>query len=115
MGKPSITPGKSVAESDRAWADNIGLLAQHTNVFCKVSGVITEVAGPWVPDDIEAYVSFVITDYGWGRVIYGSDWCASKLASSWYQTLKALPIISSSFVEPKNKLFKTNAEAVYGV
>eukprot|EP01060_Flectonema_neradi_P007946 TRINITY_DN1565_c1_g1_i1.p1 TRINITY_DN1565_c1_g1~~TRINITY_DN1565_c1_g1_i1.p1 ORF type:complete len:292 (+),score=65.28 TRINITY_DN1565_c1_g1_i1:71-946(+) len=116
IGKPNITAEGGVTDKD--WEAKIAVLSKFKNVNVKISGIITEVKGTtWTPALIEPYIKYVITTFSWDRVMYGSDWYASKLASDnysvWINTLKDLPFIKEAGEENQRKLFKLNAERVY--
>ena len=116
IGKPNITGEGGV--SDKDWESKIALLAKFSNVNVKISGIITEVKGAtWTPSLIEPYIQYVITTFSWDRVMYGSDWYASKLASEtygeWINALKQLPFIKNAGEDNQRKLFKQNAERIY--
>jgi L-fuconolactonase len=57
------------------WADQMRELAKHPNVFCKVSGMVTE-ADPanWEPDLLKKYFNVVAECFSPARLMFGSDW-----------------------------------------
>ncbi|UYB52080.1 amidohydrolase family protein [Xanthomonas sp. AM6] len=59
-----------------AWADGLARLAQHPNVLCKLSGLLTEVPAGAIADAaaLEPYVAQVFASFGPQRVMWGSDW-----------------------------------------
>jgi L-fuconolactonase len=78
-GKPPIASGAL-----QPWASLIRELAAEPNVFCKLSGLVTE-ADPvaWAPDDLHPYADVVLDAFGPSRVMFGSDWPVCLLASSY--------------------------------
>jgi L-fuconolactonase len=68
-GKPAIAAG-----TFQPWADDIALVARHTEAFCKLSGLVTEAASDWHADDLRRYVDHLIACFGPARVMWGSDW-----------------------------------------
>eukprot|EP01061_Rhynchopus_euleeides_P021164 TRINITY_DN3445_c3_g1_i1.p1 TRINITY_DN3445_c3_g1~~TRINITY_DN3445_c3_g1_i1.p1 ORF type:complete len:345 (+),score=113.17 TRINITY_DN3445_c3_g1_i1:130-1035(+) len=118
IGKPNIK--RAGGPFDAVWGEKLRVLAALPNVFCKVSGIVTEVEEfDWTPDAIEPYVAHTIECFGWDRVIYGSDWYASKLATpeyrTWLEALQALPVIVKASQENRKKLFEINATAFYNL
>ncbi|WP_158554893.1 amidohydrolase family protein [Methylovirgula sp. 4M-Z18] len=75
IGKPGIRFGFR-----EPWWSELRELAFLPNVYCKMSGVITE-ADPnaWTPQIIRPYVEHVIACFGFGRTMFGSDWTVSTL------------------------------------
>jgi L-fuconolactonase len=81
-GKPAIREGRL-----DAWAADIACLAQSENVWCKVSGLLTEAAAGWRVEDLLPYAERVVECFGAQRVLYGSDWPVLTLAGTyrdWY-------------------------------
>jgi len=73
-------------------------IAQHENVFCKVSGLVTE--ADWKrgkPDDFRPYLDVVFDAFGPHRVMFGSDWPVCLLAGSYHQVKQLIePTLSIS-------------------
>ena len=77
VGKPDIRNG----EID-AWARGIAALARHRNVWCKLSGIVTEADwAAWTPDDIAPYIRTVFDWFAPDRIMFGSDWPVCTLAA----------------------------------
>lgn len=66
------------------WASNIKQLAQLPNVYCKLSGMVTEaVWDSWKADDFTFYLDTVLDAFGTNRVMIGSDWPVCKVAGNY--------------------------------
>lgn len=79
IAKPFIKDG-----SLEPWASEIRQLAAHENVWCKVSGMVTEAAwGAWTQDDFTPYLDVVFDCFGVERLMFGSDWPVCTLAGSY--------------------------------
>ncbi len=65
------------------WAEGMSRLARETNAYCKLSGLVTEAAADWKPEDIKPFASVLLEAFGPDRVIWGSDWPVLNLASSY--------------------------------
>ena len=75
IGKPDIKNGLR-----EPWRGQIAELARRPNVVCKISGVITEADHEsWTADQVKPYVAHVIEEFGFERVMFGSDWSVSEL------------------------------------
>jgi len=74
------------------WRKNIRELAHRENVYCKVSGMVTEANWKnWSPADLRPYFDVVLEDFGPKRLMAGSDWPVCLLATTyqaWYSTVE---------------------------
>jgi L-fuconolactonase len=76
------------------WRERMRELGRRPNVFCKLSGLVTE-AHPrgWTRDDLEPYADVVLSAFGPSRVMFGSDWPVCLAACSyarWLATVREL-------------------------
>lgn len=68
------------------WRENIHELARRSNVYCKVSGLITEADHQrWKSEDLEPYLQTVLAAFGPKRLLFGSDWPVCLLAGQYQQ------------------------------
>ncbi|MFQ5795813.1 MAG: amidohydrolase family protein [Candidatus Bipolaricaulia bacterium] len=89
--KPPIKDGKLMP-----WAADIRRLAAFPNVFCKVSGMVTEADWKaWKPDDFRPYLDVVFEAFGPRRIMFGSDWPVCTLAGTYTDVAQ----IVSDYVE----------------
>jgi len=66
------------------WAKDISALAQHQNLYCKVSGMVTEADWQnWKTEDFIPYLDVVFEAFGANRLMFGSDWPVCQLAASY--------------------------------
>ena len=74
------------------WREGLLRLAEHGNVFCKLSGLVTEADwSSWSPHQIEPYLDIALEAFGAERLLAGSDWPVCLLASSharWWSLLE---------------------------
>ena len=110
IGKPDIK--NQIFEP---WKSEIKTLSRFPNVFCKISGLATEAdVKEWTPADLKPYIDHVIECFGFDRVMYGSDWPVSILATDyprWVDTLKWA--VSGCSNDELGKLFHDNAIHFY--
>ncbi|MBU3821019.1 amidohydrolase family protein [Flavobacteriaceae bacterium XHP0103] len=72
------------------WAVLMKEIAKHENVYCKVSGMITEADyNLWTPEQIEPYMQLVLEAFGPERLLFGSDWPVCLVAGN-YKQVKSL-------------------------
>jgi L-fuconolactonase len=83
MAKPPIKSGEI-----KTWAAGIRDLAAFPNVFCKLSGLVTEADWKqWTNHDITPYLNVAFESFGPDRLMIGSDWPVCLLAASYSQTI----------------------------
>lgn len=74
------------------WREHIRELARRENVYCKISGMVTEAAWrTWNPADLEPYFEVVLSAFGPKRLMFASDWPVLTLAASygtWVETVR---------------------------
>ncbi len=71
------------------WRGHLRKLAALPNVFCKVSGLITEADWRrWHPSQFRPYLEAVFGAFGPDRVMFGSDWPVALLASTYQQVFE---------------------------
>ncbi|HSY38424.1 MAG TPA: amidohydrolase family protein, partial [Polyangia bacterium] len=83
-GKPDIRRGLR-----EPWRAHIAELARLPNVVCKLSGLVTE-ADPttWTPTVLRPYVEHLLSCFGPGRLLFGSDWPVVNLAAGYRRWLE---------------------------
>ncbi|MFI8492645.1 amidohydrolase family protein [Peribacillus butanolivorans] len=111
MAKPNITKG-DLSE----WKEDMYALSQFPNVWCKMSGLMTQ-ANPamWKTEDFEPYIHHIVQTFGPSRLLFGSDWPVCLSAGSYDD---ALQIIKRNLPEnlsdkEMDKIFSNNAKAFY--
>ncbi len=110
LGKPSIRSGLT-----EPWKSDITELAASPNVWCKLSGMVTE-ADPvsWKQEDFLPYLTAVLESFGPERVMLGSDWPVCELAGTYGEVMEiVLNFISSLSKEEQMKICSQNAIDCY--
>ncbi|HYK90579.1 MAG TPA: amidohydrolase family protein [Acidobacteriota bacterium] len=83
VGKPSIRR-RQIAD----WSCDIRRLARYPNVYCKLSGMVTEADwSDWSPDDFTPYLDTALEAFGPWRLMIGSDWPVCIIAASYQDTM----------------------------
>jgi L-fuconolactonase len=99
------------------WRENILRLAERPNVYCKISGLVTEADyKSWTKIELKPYLDTVLEAFGPGRLMFGSDWPVCLVATTygdWFN-LVAEQIGNLSDAEQKAILGDT-ARLVYGL
>lgn len=99
------------------WAGELAAAAENPNVWCKVSGMVTE-ADPaaWKPEDLAPYVETAMRAFGPERLMYGSDWGVCTLAASYAQVIGALrTILAGVNPDTEARVFSATARSFYGL
>jgi L-fuconolactonase len=79
LAKPNIKNGTSIT-----WDADLKHVSSHKNVFCKLSGMVTEADHKnWKKEDIYPYMDKVLEFFGPERLLFGSDWPVCQLAASY--------------------------------
>ena len=101
----------------KKWTRDIRRIAEEENVFCKVSGLVTEADFKnWKPSDFLPYLEVVFDAFGEDRVLYGSDWPVCLLAASYekvYQLTDDYTIEHSA--DARRNFFGDNAARIYNI
>lgn len=83
LGKPQIK-----AKEINGWRADLKALAQHENVCCKLSGLVTEANwGAWTNADFTPYLDVALEVFGPNRLMLGSDWPVCRLAAEYDEVL----------------------------
>ena len=113
LAKPDIRGGSGFG----AWRDGMRALARHPNVYCKVSGMVTEADwASWKPADFAPYLDVAFDAFGIDRVMFGSDWPVCLVAATYTQIVGALEQYAQKLSPAgRNKVFCANAARFYGL
>jgi len=98
------------------WRDEMRALAALPNVCCKLSGLVTEAAPDWRPEQLAPYVRHLVEIFGPDRLMWGSDWPVLQLRTG-YQTWLELAQSLSGVTDTAGKaaLFGGTARRFYRI
>jgi L-fuconolactonase len=108
-GKPRLATGEIAI-----WQRDIALLAEHPNIVCKLSGLVTEAAPDWQIADLRQAVDHVRACFGPQRMLWGSDWPVVNLAggyAKWYAAAETL--LADLSPDEKADIFGGSAVRIY--
>jgi L-fuconolactonase len=101
IAKPDIKNKKI-----KKWKEDIEAVAKYENVYCKISGIVTEADWKiWKKADFIPYMQTVAAAFGTNRIMYGSDWPVCLVAASYKEVLDIVKEYFSSFSENEQELF----------
>ena len=104
IAKPDIAAG-----SVSPWREDLKALADAGDVYCKLSGMVTEAKWrAWAPDDFTRYLDTVVETFGPERLMIGSDWPVCTLSGDYAPVMG----IVTSYIE--RELAGAEADAVLG-
>jgi L-fuconolactonase len=112
IAKPGIKAGDI-----KEWETDIRELAMRPNVWCKVSGMVTEADWHnWQPAHFKPYLDVVTEAFGMQRLVYGSDWPVCLVAGSYKRMLGIVKEYYSAFSEEEQAaFFGGNAVSFYNL
>jgi len=112
IAKPHIRDGTL-----SPWREQVRELAQARNVFCKISGMVTEANHRgWKPDDFRPYLDEVFEAFPIERLMWGSDWPVCLLAGSYEQVFQLVNEYTAHLTAPqRDALFGGTAARFYGI
>ena len=92
------------------WDEQMQQLASFSNVFCKVSGMVTEADWrQWRISDFEPYLDVVFEAFGVNRLMFGSDWPVCTVAAAYNKVVQ----IVDSYMK-KRRFSKAEQTAFWG-
>jgi L-fuconolactonase len=99
------------------WKREIYMAAENDNVYCKISGMVTEADWKkWTADDFTPYLDAVVDAFGTDRIMFGSDWPVCLVAASYSQVVTISAKYFSSFSKSEQeKFFGGNAIKFYNL
>ena len=97
------------------WKANLHELAKRENVFCKLSGVVTEANWTdWSVEQLRPYVETVIDAFGPSRLMFGSDWPVCLLATGYRQWVDTVRNLTREFSPAEqSQIFGETAQKAY--
>ena len=112
LSKPPIASGRM-----EPWATQVRALAAYPNVFCKLSGMVTEADhASWTVDDLRPYADTVLEAFTPDRVMFGSDWPVCTLAATYTQVLEAAESLTATLTESeRTAVFSGTATRAYSL
>ena len=112
IAKPNIKMGEI-----EDWQKQISLIAQFSNVWCKVSGMVTEADWKaWQPHNLLPYLDIIWEAFGADRILFGSDWPVCLIASSYQRWVSVMQDYTASFSDDeKEKFWGKNAISFYNL
>jgi L-fuconolactonase len=88
------------------WINAIRAVAANQNLFCKISGMVTEADWyNWKPEHFKVYIDTIVESFGTDRIMFGSDWPVCLVAASYQQTIQIVTDYFSAFTQHEQAAF----------
>ncbi|SIQ91387.1 L-fuconolactonase [Chryseobacterium sp. RU37D] len=101
----------------KGWKSNISELAKNPNLYCKVSGLLTQ--GNWnLMDEKSIFetLDFIFSQFGIQRLVFGSDWPVMLLGGNYALWLELISkYIDQSSKEEQELFLSVNAVKFYNL
>jgi len=112
MAKPKIQE-----HLDDDWKEGMLRLSLYENVYCKLSGLVTEALwNQWSIEDFRPYIDFVLDNFGSDRLIFGSDWPVCLLSASYKNVLDIVGhCLNGLAYTERSKIMRENAIKFYNL
>jgi L-fuconolactonase len=112
IAKPDIKHGIMTP-----WAEHIRELASNNNVWCKVSGMVTEASwSEWRTKDFTPYLETVFDAFGPSRLMIGSDWPVCTLSADYGTAMGLVNDACKDWSEAdRERLLGGNCAVFYGL
>lgn len=112
LAKPPIKTRETAT-----WAGHMREIAAAPNVFCKLSGMVTEADWRhWTKEDFRPYLDVVFEAFRTDRLMFGSDWPVCLLAGTYGQVRELVENYVQNLCNgEKENIFGLNAARVYGL
>jgi L-fuconolactonase len=109
--KPAIG-GTGLAE----WELGMARLAALPNVYCKLSGLVTEAGPGWTVDSLRPCIDHVLAVFGAQRVIWGSDWPVLDLVADYGSWIAACDAALAGLDQAaRDAIYGGNARTFYRI
>jgi predicted TIM-barrel fold metal-dependent hydrolase len=99
-----------------AWKGPLAEIAKRPNVTVKLSGIPAYGSDNWTLEELKPYFNHVAAQFGFERMIWGSDWPVCTLGgglSTWIGATHAL--LSGVSLEDKARLMSENARRLWKI
>jgi len=111
LAKPAMQ-----GKPDARWRDDMARLAALPQVACKLSGLVTEAGPDWTVEQLQPYAEHVLQVFRPERLVWGSDWPVSRLASSYAAWIDASEILLARLdAHQRAAVFGLNALRIYRI
>jgi len=101
----------------KGWATLMQAIGQQNNVYCKLSGIVTEANyKTWTQEEIKPYLDLVFKAFSTKKLMFGSDWPVCLVGGN-YQQIKELitNFIANLHQKEQDAIMGKNALKFYNI
>jgi L-fuconolactonase len=107
--KPRIEAGEW-----EPWSNELAMLAERPQVWCKLSGLVTEAGPGWTRQQVVPFGRRFLELFTPARLIYGGDWPVCTLVATYAEVFEtALDCLEGLGEDERGAVLSGNAVAFY--
>ncbi len=112
-----IAKPKIKANELEPWRKNITELARRENIYCKISGLVTEADyQTWTEAQLQPYLETVFAAFGPRRLMFGSDWPVCRVACDYKRWVELVGrFIANLSADEQARIMGGTAVEAYGL
>ncbi len=112
IAKPDIKSGDILS-----WKKGVEEITKAENVWCKISGMVTEADWKtWKTEDLKPYLDVIFENFPVDKLMFGSDWPVCNVASDYIEVVNTLEdYITQLSSKEQNKIWHENATLFYNL
>lgn len=97
------------------WRECMRDLARRANVYCKLSGMVTEADwNAWTEEELRPFIETVLECFGPSRLMFGSDWPVALVACTYKKWIEVVERATESLSPfERDRLFGGTAKEAY--
>ncbi|PCJ61306.1 MAG: amidohydrolase [Planctomycetota bacterium] len=108
-GKPNLAKNEI-----KNWEKQLKLIGQNENVYCKLSGLLTEMNSAENTSTLLSVFDIIFESFGIDRILFGSDWPVCQLGGGYQKWLGVVDEYLNTFsIEEQSKVYATNTMKAY--
>ena len=96
------------------WKNIMSKLSNLDNVYCKLSGMVTEACENWTENDLKPYTNEILKIFTDKKILWGSDWPVCNLRTDYIGWLNTAQNLTNNLsLVQKQNIFYENAIKFY--
>ena len=96
------------------WKNIMSKLSNLDNVYCKLSGMVTEACENWTENDLKPYINEILKIFTDKKILWGSDWPVCNLRTDYIGWLNTAQNLTNNLsLDQKQNIFYENAIKFY--
>ena len=96
------------------WKNIMSKLSNLDNVYCKLSGMVTEACENWTENDLKPYTNEILKIFTDKKILWGSDWPVCNLRTDYIGWLNTAQNLTNNLsLDQKQNIFYENAIKFY--